>query len=122
MRKVSPLLSTAVSMLIGALLLLVASLPEQGWSRLPGVSLQVMLELVYLAVGATFIAFLIFNIGVREIGASKASAYINLMPVSAVLIAVLFYGEPVTLVHGVGMICVMSGVLLTTRAAATGGK
>ena len=81
-----------------------------------------MLELVYLAVGATFIAFLIFNIGVREIGASKASAYINLMPVSAVLIAVLFYGEPVTLVHGVGMICVMSGVLLTTRAAATGGK
>ena len=122
MRKVSPLLSTAVSMLLGALLLLVASLPEQGWSRLPGVSLQVMLELVYLAVGATFIAFLIFNIGVREIGASKASAYINLMPVSAVLIAVLFYGEPVTLVHGVGMICVMSGVLLTTRAAATGGK
>jgi drug/metabolite transporter (DMT)-like permease len=70
-----------------------------------------MLELLYLAVGATFIAFLIFNIGVREIGASKASAYINLMPVSAVLIAVLFYGEPVTLVHGVGMLCVMSGVV-----------
>lgn len=122
MRKVSPLLSTAVSMLLGALLLLLASLPEHGWGRLPGVSLQVMFELLYLAVGATFIAFLIFNIGVREIGASKASAYINLMPVSAVLIAVLFYGEPVTLVHGVGMLCVMSGVLLTTRGSAEGGK
>lgn len=122
MRKVSPLLSTAVTMLFGALLLLVASLPENGWSKLPAASFQVMIELLYLAGGATFVAFLIFNIGVREIGASKASAYINLMPVSAVLIAVLFYGEPVTLVHGVGMLCVMSGVLLTTRSAATGGK
>ena len=122
MRKVSPLLSTAVTMLFGALLLLVASLPENGWSKLPAASFQVMIELLYLAGGATFVAFLIFNIGVREIGASKASAYINLMPVSAVLIAVLFYGEPVTLVHGAGMLCVMSGVLLTTRSSATGGK
>ena len=122
MRKVSPLLSTAVTMLFGALLLLVASLPENGWSKLPTASFQVMIELLYLAGGATFVAFLIFNIGVREIGASKASAYINLMPVSAVLIAVLFYGEPVTLVHGAGMLCVMSGVLLTTRSSATGGK
>lgn len=122
MRKVSPLLSTAVTMLFGSVLLLVASLPENAWSKVPAASFQVMIELLYLAGGATFVAFLIFNIGVREIGASKASAYINLMPVSAVMIAVLFYGEPVTLVHGVGMLCVMSGVLLTTRSSATGGK
>lgn len=122
MRQISPMLATAVSMLGGSLMLLLASLPEHGWAKLPGVSMQVMVELVYLAVFASFIAFLIFNTGVREIGASKASAYINLMPVCAVLIAALFYGEPVTLVHGAGMLCVMSGVLLTTRSSATGGK
>lgn len=122
MRHISPMLATAVSMLGGSLLLLIASLPEHGWAKLPGVSTQVMVELVYLAVFASFIAFLIFNTGVREIGASKTSAYINLMPVCAVLIAAMFYGEPVTLVHGVGMLCVMSGVLLTTRSSATGGK
>jgi len=96
-------------------LLLGVSLSENGWARIPDISLQVAAELVYLAVCASFIAFLIFNIGVREIGASKASAYINLMPVCAVLIAALFYGEPVTLVHAAGMVFVMSGVLLTTR-------
>ena len=122
MRQISPMLATAVSMLGGSLILLLASLPEHGWAKLPGVSAQVMFELIYLAVFASFIAFLIFNTGVREIGASKASAYINLMPVCAVLIAALFYGELVTLAHGAGMLCVMSGVLLTTRSSATGGK
>jgi len=115
MRRVPPVLATAVSMMIGAVLLLGVSLSENGWARIPDISLQVAAELVYLAVCASFIAFLIFNIGVREIGASKASAYINLMPVCAVLIAALFYGEPVTLVHAAGMVFVMSGVLLTTR-------
>ena len=102
--------------------MLLSSLPERGWGKLPGISLQVAAELAYLAIFASFIAFLMFNVGVREIGAGKASAYINLMPVCAVLIAALFYGEPVTLVHGAGMLCVMSGVLLTTRSSATGGK
>ena len=55
--------------------------------------------------------------GVREIGAGKASAYINLMPVNAVLIAALLYGETVTWTHGLGMCFVMSGVYLTTRSA-----
>ena len=96
------------------------SLSETGWSLLPGVSLQVGIELVYLAVFPSFVAFLLFNMGIRAIGATKASAYINLMPVNAVLIAALLYGETVTPAHGVGMVLVMSGVFLTTRAP--GGK
>ena len=117
MRRISPTLATAVSMLTGSLMLLIASLPEKGWAKLPDVSFQVAAELIYLAIFASFIAFLIFNMGVREIGAGKASAYINLMPVNAVLIAALLYGETVTWPHVVGMIFVMSGVLLTTRSS-----
>jgi len=39
------------------------------------------------------------------------------MPVAAVLIAALFYGETVTGPHVAGMVFVMSGVLLTTRGS-----
>ena len=64
----------------------------------------------------------LFNIAEGEqvqhfIGAHKRSAYINLMPVAAVLIAALFYGETVTGPHVAGMVFVMSGVLLTTRGS-----
>lgn len=117
MRRISPTMATAVSMVAGGLMLLVASLPERGWEKLPGISFQVAAELAYLSIFASFIAFLLFNMGVREIGASKASAYINLMPVNAVLIAALFYGETVTWIHGLGMAFVMSGVYLTTRGS-----
>ena len=117
MRKISPTLATAVSMVSGGVLLALSSLPERGWEKLSGISLQVAAELAYLAIFASFIAFLMFNVGVREIGAGKASAYINLMPVAAVLIAALFYGETVTWSHVAGMMFVMSGVLLTTRGS-----
>jgi drug/metabolite transporter (DMT)-like permease len=117
MRRVAPALATAASMLMGSLMLLIASWQEHGWEKLPQVSFQVAAEIIYLSIFASFIAFLIFNMGVREIGAGKASAYINLMPVNAVMIAALLYGEIVTWPHVVGMIFVMSGVLLTTRSS-----
>lgn len=118
MRKVQPLMATTLSTLLGAAMLGLASLGEQGWTRLGAVSTQTAFELVYLAIFPSFLAFLLYNLGVKEIGASKASAYINLMPVNAVLIAALFYGESVTTAQLAGMTLVMTGVLLTTRAPA----
>ena len=115
-RKVKPIMATTLSTLLGTLMLMLASLSETGWEKLPFVSAQTAFELTWLAIFPSFIAFLLFNLGIKEIGASKASAYINLMPVNAVLIAALFYGETVTPAHVAGMILVMSGVLLTTRA------
>ena len=120
MRNMPVAMATTVSTLVGAVMLWAASLSESSWGKLPGVSGQVAVELVFLAVFPSFIAYLIFNRGIREIGASKASAYINLMPVNAVMIAALFYGETVTAQQIAGMFLVMSGVLLTTRAP--GGK
>ena len=120
MRNMPVAMATTVSTLIGAVMLWAASLSESSWGKLPDVSGQVAVELVFLAVFPSFIAYLIFNRGIREIGASKASAYINLMPVNAVMIAALFYGETVTAQQIAGMFLVMSGVLLTTRAP--GGK
>lgn len=118
MKKVKPALATTVSTLIGAGLLALISLSEGAWHTLPRLSGQVMAELLYLAVFATVAAFIIFNIGIARIGASKASAYINLMPVNAILIAWAIYGETMTFMHLAGMVLVVSGVCLTTLAPA----
>ncbi len=120
MKKVGASLATTVSTLIGTVFLMLISLGEAGWGRLPQVSGQVMAELVYLAVFATVVAFILFNVGISRIGASKASAYINLMPVNAMLIAWAVYGETVTAMHLAGMVLVVTGVALTTRAPAAG--
>ncbi|QDR82162.1 DMT family transporter [Sporomusa termitida] len=118
MKQVKPALATTVSTLIGAGLLALISLSEGAWHTLPRLSGQVMAELAYLAVFATVAAFIIFNIGIARIGASKASAYINLMPVNAILIAWAVYGETMTFMHLAGMVLVVTGVCLTTLAPA----
>jgi drug/metabolite transporter (DMT)-like permease len=116
MKKTPPTMATAASTVMGALLLVLVSVPEGGWGKLPFVSGQVAAEILYLIIFPSVVAFIIYNTGVRQIGASKASSYINLMPVNAVLIAALLYGETVTPAHLVGMVLVVAGVVLTTTA------
>ncbi len=114
MRGMSSLLVTTVTTVAGAFGLFIGSLFEGGWDRLSNLSVQSGFELVYMAVFATVIAFVIWNLGIQRIGASKTSAYVNLVPICATTIAVLLYGEQVTWAHGVGVVLTISGVLLST--------
>jgi drug/metabolite transporter (DMT)-like permease len=113
-RDVPPLLATSVSTLAGAAMLLAASLAEGGWARLPAVGTQTALEMAYLIIFPTVLAFFLYNTGIKRIGAARASAYINLTPVNAIWIAALFYGEQVTAAHAAGAVLIISGLLLIT--------
>ncbi len=114
MKDVPPLLATSASTLAGSVLLLAASLTEDGWSRLSAVSAQTAGEMAYLVIFPTVVAFFLFNVGIKRIGASRASAYINLMPVNAIWIAAVFYGETVTPAHMAGAVLIIAGLLLIT--------
>lgn len=118
MKGMSSLFVTTVTMLVGTVGLFIGSLFEGGWGQVSGLSLQSVAELVYMAVFASVIAFVIWNIGIQRIGASKTSAYVNLVPICATTIAVLLYGEHVTWAHGVGVVLTISGVLITTSSPA----
>lgn len=114
-KPVGAVLATAVSTIIGAILLLLASLHEAQWYKVAAISAQTAAEILFLALCATIVAFVLFNWGVQQIGATKGSAYINLMPVNALWIAAAFYGEPVFWPQIIGMLLILSGVFLTTQ-------
>lgn len=126
MKNVPPLLATSSSTLVGGAMLVLASLTENGWSRLPAANAQIAWEMVYLVIFPSVVAYFLFNVGIKRIGASRASAYINLMPVNAIWIAAVFYGEPVTLAHLAGAVLIIGGLLLITlfdrRPAASNGR
>lgn len=116
MKGMSTLLVTTVTTVTGTLGLFVGTLFEDGWSRVPEMSMQSWVEIVYMAAFATVIAFVLWNMGLQRIGSSRTSSYVNLVPINAAWIAYAFYGEQVTWAHAVGLCLVVSGVLLTTRA------
>lgn len=114
MKDVPPLTATSASTLIGSLMLVAASFGEDGWSRLAGISGQTTAEMIYLIIFPTVVAYFLFNKGIQRIGASRASAYINLTPVNAIWIAALFYGEAVTAAQLTGAALIICGLLLVT--------
>jgi drug/metabolite transporter (DMT)-like permease len=111
-RTHSALEITSMQTLYGALFYLVPfllELPKTQWSTVSGRSLG---ALAYLTVFATFGAFLCYNYGLTKIPASKASVFINGIPVVTALGAWLLLGENLTMVQATGGLLVLLGVYL----------
>ncbi|PKR76917.1 EamA/RhaT family transporter [Halalkalibacillus sediminis] len=70
------------------------------------------LGLIYLGVFPSFIALILWNKGVSDIGPSLASVFLNLLPFFTTIGAVLFLNEKVVAAQIVGGILVVTGVIL----------
>lgn len=117
MKGISPLFTTTITMLIGSAFLFIWSLKDGEWGNIGMLmSAQSWFEMGYMVIFATVIAFLLWNEGIHRIGASKASIYMNLIPINAAWIAVLFYDAAITLVQVIGMAMVICGVYFVTSS------
>lgn len=74
--------------------------------------------LVYMAVFASLLAYLWWNTAVGAVGPSRASVFLNLIPVYVAALAWLVLGEPVTATQVVGGVLVAAGVYLAAAAPA----
>ena len=100
--------------LIGALLLGITAL-VQGGTELADWSWRVWTSVIFLAIGGTALAFTWFADGVKRLGASKASVFVNLVPVFAVLQAAVLLDERLGIAVLGGGLLVIAGVWLTTN-------
>jgi drug/metabolite transporter (DMT)-like permease len=113
-KTLSPLAATLWASLIGAALIGTTAL-LQGGSDIAAWSWRVWTSVVFLAVGGTALAFTWFADGVKRLGAARASAFVNLVPVFAVLQAAVLLDERLGLSVLGGGILVIAGVWLTTH-------
>jgi drug/metabolite transporter (DMT)-like permease len=113
-QTLSPLAATLAASLIGALLLGIAAV-VQGGITVVDWSWRVWASVLFLAVCGTALGFTWFADGVRLMGAARASAFINLVPVFAVLQAAALLGERLAFAVLAGGALVIAGVWLTTR-------
>lgn len=72
----------------------------------------VIFSLLYVAFCPSILAYLFWNRGIQEVGANTAGLYINLVPLFASLLAVLFLGERFQNYHLIGIFLIGSGLLL----------
>ena len=116
--SLSPLVSVTWASLLGMAFL---AAPACGEGLLPAIfhySADSWAGILYLGVFGTVAGFVWYYRGIREIGPARASQFINLVPVSAVLLAALILEEPLTLSLLAGGVLVLTGITLTNRSAA----
>ncbi|ENH95596.1 drug/metabolite transporter superfamily permease [Gracilibacillus halophilus YIM-C55.5] len=78
---------------------------------------EIIAGLFYLGIFPSVIALICYNTAVREIGPSRASVFLNLIPVFTMIGAVVFLGEQLTIIQFVGSVFVITGVLITNRTS-----
>ena len=78
-------------------------------------TMQLILLLLYLGICVSFLAFGLYNWGISKIKVSRASIFINLIPVTAVMLGWLILGETLNSKQMIAAIIVISGVFLSNQ-------
>ncbi|EWH01666.1 DMT family transporter [Halomonas sp. BC04] len=68
--------------------------------------------ILYAGIPASIITTFLWMRAIRQIGASQASIFINLMPLFSALIAMAFLNERIALFHLIGGVLVLAGVIM----------
>jgi drug/metabolite transporter (DMT)-like permease len=71
--------------------------------------------LVTVGLFSSVLAYIFWNHGVEQVGASVAGLFVHLMPVFGVVLAWLFLGERLALYHVVGIALILTGIWITSR-------
>ncbi|AEA33882.1 DMT family transporter [Hippea maritima] len=72
-------------------------------------------SLMYMVLFSTIIAFSAWYNGIKEIGATKASVFVNLVPVFGVITSVVVLGESLSFYEVIGGLFVIVGVVMTNK-------
>ena len=107
--------ATTIMMTTGTPVLLVVCAPsllKQDWSRVRPIAWA---GLIYSALLAIALAYIIWNHGVRKIGSTRTAIYSNITPIVAMLVAWPALGEVPTLGQIAGAMVIFIGIYLVRR-------
>ncbi len=116
LQRFSALASTTYAVAFGTLLLFPFALVETSWQDIQLASISSWISIVHMSIFVTVISFIMYYNGIKEVGASKASIFINVMPLSAVILATVFLGETFSFMHATGAFFILSGVYIGTKS------
>ena len=71
-----------------------------------------LVSILYMGTGSSVLAFFLYNKGLALIGTTRASSFVGVSTVVAVILGVLILGEPFSMPKAVGVVLVLAGVYI----------
>lgn len=114
-KGIQPIVLTYYSFLVCTIILIPFVLFERPWEFLISVPVSAHLAVLYMSIFPSVIGYLVQQMAIKEIGPSKASIFVNLVPVFSIILAVLILGEDVEPVKLLTAAIIIAGVYICQR-------
>ncbi len=112
MARHSPVYVTGVTLALGTVLYGLAAIPDLADTNWGRISAPVWTMLVVSALLALCFGYVVWNVAVQRLGPTHAAIYSNLIPLAALVVAVLWLGEPVSPTRFAAAALIIGGVVL----------
>lgn len=112
----SPRLVTGIMFIVGSmgLFLFSALLEPEGLPPLREIPAGVWMIFLGSSVLATALGHQVFNLSIQKIGAGETAVFNNFVPFFGLVGSVLFLGESIYMLQGIGFLLIVAGVLMGT--------
>ena len=112
-KTIDPRLLTAYMFLVGSIILAITGMvfEPNGFKELPYTDTVFWIVLLVSGALATAVGHMLYNNTIPQVGAAKAAIFINFNTLFALIGSALILGEPITYVHGIGLVLIIIGVL-----------
>jgi len=109
---ISPISFLSIAFVLGTILLFPFYLWEARTTTPVEWNADLIVQIIYLGLGASVICFMIWNNAISKLGAGRTALFGNLIPVFSSIEAVFILNEQFTWVHVVSMMIVFAGIML----------
>ncbi len=115
-KGIPPIILTFYSFLICTVILIPFVLYERPWEFLFAIPVSAHLAVLYMSIFPSVIGYLVQQMAIQEIGPSKASIFVNLVPVFSIILAVILLGEALEPIKLITAALIIAGVFICQRS------
>jgi drug/metabolite transporter (DMT)-like permease len=117
LERLSPLVVTGYSMVIGAALYVLFAIPTFFATNWRAISPASWLAMTMSSLLALAFAYIVWYTGVQRIGSSRTAIYSNLTPIVAMIVAAVWLNEPIETTQIIGAATIIGGVFVSRFAS-----
>jgi drug/metabolite transporter (DMT)-like permease len=113
--KFSPMILTYYSFLFCTIFIIPFVIYERPWTFLGNVPYYSYIAVIYMSIFASVMGYLIQQMAIKQIGPSKTSIFINLVPMFSILLSVLILNEALQPIKLLTALLIVAGVYICQR-------
>ncbi|MGJ0908987.1 DMT family transporter [Clostridium botulinum] len=116
MPKYSPMTLTFYSFLFCTLFLIPFVIYEKPLSLINKVPYYSYIAILYMSIFASVIGYLVQQISIKQVGPSKTSIFVNLVPISSIVLSTIILGEKITIITILSTALIVAGVYICQKS------